>query len=76
MATRVAMERGEELRRSVGYHVRLEKHPPHAHGGILFCTTGMLVRRFQVRKFEFSSGGAAYTSLIQNAVFSAAVAIC
>jgi HrpA-like RNA helicase len=28
--------------------VRLEKHPPRAHGGILFCTTGLLVRRFQV----------------------------
>ncbi|KAK3238959.1 hypothetical protein CYMTET_51072, partial [Cymbomonas tetramitiformis] len=48
MAHRVACERGEALRDTVGYHIRLDSQPPSTNGGILFCTTGMLVRRCQV----------------------------
>ncbi|KAJ7390027.1 mitochondrial large ribosomal subunit assembly [Desmophyllum pertusum] len=47
IAERVASERGEMLGKSVGYQVRLEGVPPSQLGRILFCTTGILLRRMQ-----------------------------
>lgn len=47
IAERVAWERGEVLGRSIGYQVRLEGTPPTQWGRILFCTTGILLRRMQ-----------------------------
>lgn len=47
IAERVAWERGETLGKSVGYQVRLEGRPPLQEGRILFCTTGILLRRMQ-----------------------------
>lgn len=47
IAERVAWERGEVLGKSIGYQVRLEGTPPTQCGRILFCTTGILLRRMQ-----------------------------
>lgn len=48
VAERVAWERGEAVGKSVGYVIRLDNAPPRAHGSILYCTTGILLRRLQV----------------------------
>lgn len=47
VASRVAAERGERLRSSVGYHVRFDPRPPEAGGSITYCTTGILLQRLQ-----------------------------
>ncbi|CAM6094943.1 unnamed protein product [Calypogeia fissa] len=47
VAERVAWERGEAVGKSVGYVIRLDNTPPRAHGSILYCTTGILLRRLQ-----------------------------
>lgn len=47
VASRVAAERGEPLRKSVGYHVRFDPRPPQAGGSITYCTTGILLQRLQ-----------------------------
>ena len=44
VATRVASERGEELGETVGYQIRLESKRS-AQTRLLFCTTGVLLRR-------------------------------
>ena len=48
VAERVAWERGEPLGNSVGYSIRLENVLPRPRGSILYCTTGVLLRRLQV----------------------------
>ncbi|GAA6053256.1 hypothetical protein JCM3770_002681 [Rhodotorula araucariae] len=47
VAERVAKERGEAIGESVGYQVRFEAKPPRRDGSILFCTTGLFLRRMQ-----------------------------
>jgi ATP-dependent RNA helicase DHX36 len=47
VARRVADERGEQLRDSVGYIVRHNSAPPREDGSILFCTTGVLLQQLQ-----------------------------
>ncbi|KWU41514.1 P-loop containing nucleoside triphosphate hydrolase protein [Rhodotorula sp. JG-1b] len=47
VAERVAKERGEAVGESVGYQVRFEAKPPKKDGSILFCTTGLFLRRMQ-----------------------------
>lgn len=47
VAERVAKERGEAIGESVGYQVRFESKPPKQDGSILFCTTGLFLRRLQ-----------------------------
>lgn len=47
VAERVAKERGESIGDSVGYQVRFESKPPKPDGSILFCTTGLFLRRMQ-----------------------------
>lgn len=47
VAHRVASERGEQVGRSVGYHVRFESKLPEPHGSITFCTTGVFLKRLQ-----------------------------
>lgn len=47
VAERVAKERGENIGDSVGYQVRFESKPPKPDGSILFCTTGLFLRRLQ-----------------------------
>lgn len=47
VAQRVAEERGEPLGKSVGYQVRFESRMPNPNGSILFCTTGVFLRRLQ-----------------------------
>ncbi|GAA5887651.1 hypothetical protein JCM3774_006770, partial [Rhodotorula dairenensis] len=47
VAERVAKERGEAIGDSVGYQVRFEAKPPKRDGSILFCTTGLFLRRMQ-----------------------------
>ncbi|XP_071533503.1 ATP-dependent RNA helicase DHX30-like isoform X2 [Panulirus ornatus] len=44
LAKQVAKERGEKVGESVGYHVRLEYKRLRDRGGIMFCTTGMLLQ--------------------------------
>lgn len=48
VAERVAWERGEAVGKSVGYVIRLESAQPRPRGSILYCTTGILLRRLQV----------------------------
>lgn len=45
VAQRVAAERAESLGKSVGYQIRLEQALPRTWGSILYCTTGVMVRR-------------------------------
>ena len=47
VADRVAAERREEVGDSVGFSVRFESTLPRAHGSILFCTVGVLLRRLE-----------------------------
>uniref|UniRef100_A0A8C6XBJ0 ATP-dependent RNA helicase DHX30 n=1 Tax=Naja naja TaxID=35670 RepID=A0A8C6XBJ0_NAJNA len=47
VAQRVAQELGPNLRRNVGYQVRLESKPPARGGALLFCTVGILLRKLQ-----------------------------
>ncbi|KAL0810764.1 hypothetical protein ABMA28_010081, partial [Loxostege sticticalis] len=48
LAQRVASELGEEVGETVGYQVRLHSKPPRPPGGsILYCTSGVLLRRLQ-----------------------------
>nr|XP_031839970.1 ATP-dependent RNA helicase DHX30-like isoform X2 [Nomia melanderi] len=47
LAKRVASERRERLGHVVGYHIRLESVIPQSSGSILFCTTGIALRRLQ-----------------------------
>ncbi|KAL2443849.1 ATP-dependent DNA/RNA helicase DHX36 [Exophiala dermatitidis] len=44
-ARRVAHERGEMLKDSVGYHIRNENWLPRQQGSITYCTTGILLNR-------------------------------
>ncbi|KAJ0171743.1 hypothetical protein K1T71_012506 [Dendrolimus kikuchii] len=49
LAERVASELGEEVGETVGYQVRLHSKPPKPPGGsILYCTSGVLLRRLQM----------------------------
>jgi HrpA-like RNA helicase len=45
VAQRVAQERGERLGESVGYQIALESVRPAAPCSVMFCTTGVLLRR-------------------------------
>lgn len=56
VAERVAKERGEQIGDSVGYQVRFEAKPPRKDGSILFCTTGLFLRRMQADLDRSSSG--------------------
>jgi len=47
VAERVAKERGQQLGDQVGYQVRFESKVPKKDGSILFCTTGLFLRRLQ-----------------------------
>ncbi|KAK8009708.1 beta-hexosaminidase [Apiospora arundinis] len=47
VAARVAVERGEQLGESVGYHVRFDATRPRPHGSITYCTTGLLLEQFK-----------------------------
>lgn len=47
VAQRVAQELGPNLRKNVGYQVRLESKPPIRGGALLFCTVGILLRKLQ-----------------------------
>ncbi|PLW12732.1 hypothetical protein PCANC_18157 [Puccinia coronata f. sp. avenae] len=56
VAQRVANERNEKLCESVGYQVRFEAKPPTPDGSILFCTTGIFLRRLQ-NDMDSATGG-------------------
>ncbi|XP_022239552.1 putative ATP-dependent RNA helicase DHX30 [Limulus polyphemus] len=47
IAERVAKERGERMGETVGYQVRLKKVIPQEKGALLFCSTGILLRKLQ-----------------------------
>ncbi|KAK8137512.1 hypothetical protein PG984_003005 [Apiospora sp. TS-2023a] len=47
VAARVAVERGERIGDSVGYHVRYDAKLPRPHGSITFCTTGILLAQIK-----------------------------
>lgn len=47
VARRVAVERNEDLRESIGYHVRFDAKPPQLGGSINYCTTGILLQQLQ-----------------------------
>jgi len=47
LADRIAYERKEQVGDVVGFHVRLEQMLPKDLGAILFCTTGILLRKLQ-----------------------------
>ena len=47
LAERIARERGEKLGDVVGFKVKLHQHLPQTPGAILFCTTGVLLKKMQ-----------------------------
>ncbi|OXU25496.1 hypothetical protein TSAR_011903 [Trichomalopsis sarcophagae] len=47
LAQRIAYERGESVGDVVGYQVRLQQVLPRQKGAILFCTTGILLKKLQ-----------------------------
>lgn len=47
LAQRIAFERGESVGDVVGYQVRLQQVLPRQKGAILFCTTGILLKKLQ-----------------------------
>lgn len=47
VARRVSQERGEQLRESVGYHVRFDPQLPKVGGSITYSTTGILLVQLQ-----------------------------
>lgn len=47
LAQRVAAERDEQIGQSVGYSVRFDSVFPENNGSILYCTTGVLMKRLQ-----------------------------
>ncbi|XP_043251721.1 ATP-dependent RNA helicase DHX30-like [Colletes gigas] len=47
LANYVAAERNEDVGQTIGYQVRLKHIIPKLSGSILFCTTGILLRRMQ-----------------------------
>lgn len=47
VARRVAVERGEKLQDTVGYHVRFDTKLPFYGGSITYCTTGILLQQVQ-----------------------------
>ncbi|GAA6018320.1 hypothetical protein JCM10207_000804 [Rhodosporidiobolus poonsookiae] len=61
VAERVAKERGETVggEGSVGYQVRFESKPPRRDGSILFCTTGLFLRRMQADLDKSAAASAA-----------------
>ncbi|RUP43891.1 P-loop containing nucleoside triphosphate hydrolase protein, partial [Jimgerdemannia flammicorona] len=52
VAQRVAAERGEPLGRTVGYQVRFDNVFPKPGGSILYCTTGVFLRRMHAVKTD------------------------
>ncbi|CAG8438833.1 4023_t:CDS:2 [Dentiscutata heterogama] len=50
VAQRVAYERSEKLGQTVGYRVRFDAKEPASSGSILYCTTGVLLRRMHDEK--------------------------
>ncbi|KAF0446854.1 P-loop containing nucleoside triphosphate hydrolase protein [Gigaspora margarita] len=50
VAQRVAYERSEKLGQTVGYRVRFDAKEPAPTGSILYCTTGVLLRRMHDEK--------------------------
>jgi len=57
VAERVAKERGQVLGDQVGYQVRFESKLPKKDGSIMFCTTGLFLRRLQSDLDKTASGG-------------------
>ncbi|VDN04364.1 unnamed protein product [Thelazia callipaeda] len=47
LAERVAVERGEDLGKSVGYSVRFDSFPPRPYGSMMFVTVGVLLKRLE-----------------------------
>ncbi|KAK0162976.1 hypothetical protein PV327_006700 [Microctonus hyperodae] len=47
LAERIASERSEQVGDIVGYQVRLAQELPNTPAGILFCTSGILLRKLQ-----------------------------
>ncbi|KAK6525065.1 ATP-dependent RNA helicase A [Arthrobotrys megalospora] len=47
VAQRVAEERNEPLRKTVGYHVRFDSKVAPPHGSVNFCTTGILLQQLR-----------------------------
>ncbi|KAI0999218.1 ATP-dependent DNA/RNA helicase [Podosphaera aphanis] len=47
VASRVAVERGETLQQTVGYHVYLDVKRPKDGGSITYCTTEILLKQLQ-----------------------------
>lgn len=52
VARRVAQERGQQLRDSIGYHVRFDPQLPILGGSITYCTTGILLIQLQLAPDE------------------------
>ena len=52
VARRVADERNEMLRSTVGYHVRFDSRRPQPGGSITYCTTGILLQQLQLNPDE------------------------
>ena len=66
VAQRIAAERGEELGESVGYQVRFDSKPPAPDGSILFCTTGLFLKRFQLSSTD--TGGQSFLDDVTHVI--------
>ena len=57
VAERVANERGEQIGTAVGYSIRLESVVPTAPDNVVFCTTGVMLRRLMAARTGNGAGG-------------------
>ncbi|KAL8720742.1 MAG: hypothetical protein Q9225_002442 [Loekoesia sp. 1 TL-2023] len=56
VARRVAVEKGENIQGTVGYHVRFDAKLPRYGGSITYCTTGILLQQLQHQPDEVMDG--------------------
>lgn len=56
VAQRVAVERNERLRQSIGYSVRFDSKPPDFGGSVHYLTTGVLLKQIQDSRDETLDG--------------------
>ena len=64
VAERIADERGSRLGAQVGYQVRFDAKFPESNGSIMFCTTGIFLKRMQSSLGQEASHASVHTGCV------------